>query len=52
MGDFVYDNYLSLPLFLVVPQVAIDPEVVLDYSVSMRNFGPVNHHEFTEPVYK
>ena len=52
MGDFVYNNYLSLPLFLVVPQAAIDPEVVLDYSVNMRNFGPVNHHEFTEPVYK
>lgn len=52
MGDFVYNNYLSLPLFLVIPQVAIDPEVVLDYSVNMRNFGPVNHHEFTEPVYR
>ena len=22
MGDFVYNNYLSLPLFLVVPQAA------------------------------
>jgi peptide/nickel transport system substrate-binding protein len=52
MGDFVYNNYFSLPMFLVVPQAAIDPEVVVDYSVNMRNFGPVNYHEFTEPQYK
>ena len=38
MGDFVYNNYFSLPMFLVVPQAAIDPEVVVDYSVNMRNF--------------
>jgi peptide/nickel transport system substrate-binding protein len=52
MGDFVYSNYLSLPMFFIVPQIAFDPGILKDYSVNYRNFGPVNHHEFTEPVYR
>ncbi|MBM3925847.1 MAG: hypothetical protein FJ320_07655 [SAR202 cluster bacterium] len=52
MGDYVYNNYLSLPMFFVVPQIAFDPAVLKDYSVNYRNFGPVNHHEFSEPIYK
>ena len=52
VADWVYDNYLVVPLFYIFPQVLIDPNVVAEYQANHLHYGPVRHHEYTKAVYK
>ncbi len=52
MGDWMYENYNVIPMFFLNPQVAFDPDVVVDYQANHLHFGPVRHHEYTMPVYQ
>ena len=52
LGDFWYDNYLSIPLLWVFGKAVFNPTVLEGYEVSHVHFGPVRYHEYTVPVYK
>ena len=52
VADWVYNNYLVVPLFYIFPQVLIDPNVVAEYQANHLHYGPVRHHEYTKAVYK
>jgi peptide/nickel transport system substrate-binding protein len=52
VGDYLYDNYASVPLFWIFPVLAVDPSVVEEYSASMINTGPTRSHEYTKLVKK
>ena len=52
IGDWFYNYYWALPLFWVRAEVAINPNVVADYTSDQIHFGPSRHHEFTLPVYR
>ena len=52
MGDFLYDNYVTIPMFWVFAIAAINPDVVVDYRVNMMHFGPLRYHEYTQAVLK
>ena len=51
-GKRMYEGFGTVPMFWILPEVAVDPEVVADYQANMGNFGPVRHLEFAVPVYK
>ena len=51
-ANWVADNHLFVPLFWVVGQVAINPDVVASYESRHLHMGPSRHHEYTVPVYK
>jgi len=51
-GKTMYENFGTVPMFWILPQIAVDPEVVAEYTANMGNFGPVRHLEFAVPVYK
>lgn len=50
-GQRMYENYGTIPMFWILPEAAMDPEVVAEYEANMGNFGPVRHLEFAVPVY-
>ncbi len=52
LGDFWYDNYLSIPLLWVFGKAVFNPAVLEGYEVSHVHFGPVRYHEYTVPIYK
>ena len=52
LGDFWYDNYLSIPLLWAFGKAVYNPEVLTGYETSHVHFGPVRYHEYTEAVYK
>ena len=52
IGEFFYNYHWAIPLFWVRAEVAVDPNVVADYTSDQIHFGPSRHHEFTVPVYK
>ena len=52
MADWVYNNYLVVPLFYIFPQVLIDPKVVAEYQANHLHYGAVRHHEYIKAVYK
>ena len=52
LGDFWYDNYLSIPLLWVFGKAVFNPSVLEGYEVSHVHFGPVRYHEYTVPIYK
>lgn len=51
-GQRMYDQYGSLPILWISGQVAINPNVVAEYTSSMLNFGAARQHEFTKAVFK
>ena len=51
-GQRMYDQYGSLPVLWISGQVAINPNVVAEYTSSMLNFGAARQHEFTKAVFK
>jgi len=51
-GQFLYDDYSTIPIAWLRPVVAINPNYVASYVANHLHFGPVRHHEFTEAVYK
>lgn len=52
IGDYLYDNYLLIPLAFLYPVSAYDPGVIESYTANWQHWGPVRHHEYTVPVYK
>ena len=52
LGDFWYDNYLSIPLLWAFGKAVFNPAVLEGYETSHVHFGPVRYHEYTVPVYK
>ncbi len=52
LGDFWYDNYLSIPLLWIYGKAVYDPDVVEAYEVNHAHFGPTRYHEYTVPVYQ
>ncbi len=52
IGDFLYDNYLLIPLAFLFPVSAYDPGVIDTYTANWQHWGPVRHHEYTIPVYQ
>ncbi len=51
-GDHHYDNYGQIPLFWISAEVMINPTIVVDYQVNLKNFGPVRSLEFVKGVRK
>ena len=52
IGDYLYDNYLLIPLAFLFPVSSYDPGVIESYNANWQHWGPVRHHEYTIPVYK
>ncbi len=52
IGDYLYDNYLLIPLAFLFPVSAYDPGVIEQYTANWQHWGPVRHHEYTIPVYQ
>ena len=52
IGDYLYDNYLLIPLAFLFPVSAYDPGVIEKYTANWQHWGPVRHHEYTIPVYQ
>ena len=52
LGDFWYDNYLSIPLLWIFGEAVFNLAVLEGYEVSHVHFGPVRYHEYTVPVYR
>ena len=52
LGDFWYENYLSIPLLWVFADAVYNPAVLEGYNVNQFHFGPVRYHEYTVPVYR
>ena len=52
LGDFWYDNYLSIPLFWVFTKAVYNPDFIEGYDVNHVHFGPTRYHEYTVPIYK
>ena len=50
MGDYFHDEHLTVPLLWLFAEVALNPNVVADYEISMLHFGPVRYHEYTKAV--
>ena len=43
LGDYWYDNYLSIPLLWVFGKAVYNPSVLEGYEVSHVHFGPVRY---------
>ena len=52
IGDYLYENYITVPLFFLFPKAVVNPAYVVDYRQNMLHFGPAVGHEYTRPVYK
>ena len=50
MGDYFHNEHLTVPLLWLFAEVALNPNVVADYEISMLHFGPVRYHEYTQAV--
>ena len=51
-AEWARENHLIIPLFWVVGQVVVNPNVVASYEGRHLHMGPSRHHEYTVPVYK
>ena len=54
MGDYLYDNYIIIPIAFLFPQAAYDPGVIADpgFTRYMVDQGPTEGLEYTVPVYQ
>jgi ABC-type transport system substrate-binding protein len=50
IADYLYANYVTLPLFFVTTAVVINPAVVEEYRAIILNIGPGFRHEYTKIV--
>ena len=41
-----------IPLYWLVGQVVVNPDIVASYESRHLHMGPSRHHEYTVPVYK
>ena len=51
-AEWARENHLIIPLFWIVGQVVVNPNVVASYEGRHLHMGPSRHHEYTVPVYK
>ena len=51
-AEWARDNHLMIPLWWLVGQVVINPDIVASYESRHLHMGPSRHHEYTVPVYK
>lgn len=52
IGDYMYENYIVVPLFFLFPNAVVNPKYVAEYRQNMLHFGPTVGHEYTKPVYR
>ena len=54
MGDYLYNNYIIIPIAFLFPQAAYDPSVIADpgFTRFMVDQGPTEGLEYTVPVYQ
>lgn len=54
MGDYLYDNYIIIPIAFLFPQAAYDPSIIADpgFTRYMVDQGPTEGLEYTVPVYQ
>ena len=52
IGDYLYENYITVPLFFLFPKAVVNPNFVVEYKQNMLHFGPAVNHEYTQPVYQ
>jgi dipeptide transport system substrate-binding protein len=52
VGDFLYNNYVIVPLAFLLPQAVYNPQVVQEYHGKMIDAGPVELLEEVKPVYQ
>ena len=52
IGDFVYNNYATVPLLWLGGLAGIDPKVVAEYKCDTEGSGPAKCHEYTKAVRK
>ena len=52
LGDFWYDNDLSIPLLWIFAKAVYNPEFLEGYEVNQLHFGPTRYHEYTVPIYR
>ena len=50
LGDYFHNEHLTVPLIWLFAEVGFNPNVVVDYEISMLHFGPVRYHEYTKAV--
>ena len=48
VGDFLYNEYATLPLLFLNAEVAADPKVVAEYKADIGAFGASVGHEYTK----
>ena len=51
-ANWARDHHLMIPLYWLVGQVVVNPDVVASYESRHLHMGPSRHHEYTVPVYK
>ena len=51
-AEWARDNHLMIPLWWLVGQVVINPDIVASYESRHLHMGPSRHHEYTVPVYR
>ena len=52
IGDYLYENYITVPLFFLFPRAVVNPNYVQEYRQNMLHFGPCVNHEYTKPTYQ
>lgn len=52
IGDLWYDNFVTVPLFEVFTEMAVDPDVVAEYAFPGAVSGAFTHLEYVVPVPK
>lgn len=52
IADYLYQNYVTLPLFFITTAVVINPDIVEEYHAIILNIGPGFRHEYTKIVKK
>ena len=51
-GKRVYEHFGIIPMFCVLPQIAVGLEVVVEYQGNMGNCGRLRYLGLAVPVYK
>ena len=51
-ANWARDNHLMIPLYWLIGQVVMNPDIVASYESRHLHMGPSRHHEYTVPVYK
>jgi peptide/nickel transport system substrate-binding protein len=52
IGQFLYDNYASIPLLGLSGLAGINPKLIVEYKCHTEALGPTRCHEYTQPVRK